>query len=119
MMHGLVVKSLSAPAEITASGAAALQVNVTDLHSLAMIHLSAGPTNAGTLTVKLQHSDNGTDWVDVPNGAFPATNTSATQQTLLVNVDRFRKFLRVFDTLAGGATSVTRSVTIAAQQVRS
>ena len=110
-MNGVSVTALAVAASITATGNGAA-VDVGGYHGLAVLNLNAGPTNAGTDTVKLQHSDDGsTNWTDVPGAAFTATGTAAAEHSLLFNTDRMKKFVRVVDTLAG-ATSVVRSVSL-------
>jgi hypothetical protein len=109
-MRGVSAISLAAAASINATGNGTA-VNVGDYHGLALLHLNAGATDAGTDTIKLQHSEDGsTGWEDVTDGAFAAVGTSASEQTLKINADKLRKFVRVVDTLAGGATSIVRSV---------
>lgn len=111
-MRGVSVTSLAAVLAITATGNGAA-VNVGDYQGLALLNLNAGAGNAGTTTVKLQHSEDGTtNWEDVPGGAFAAVATTASAQTLMINADRLRKFVRVVDTLAGGASAISRSVTL-------
>lgn len=112
-MRGVTTIALAVSASITASGNSAA-VNVQDFHGLALIVLNSGVTNAGTNTVKLQHSDDGTTgWADTGEAFAPVTTVAATgQQELLVNVDKLRKFVRVVDTLAGGATSCVRGVAL-------
>ena len=110
-MNGVSVTALAVAASIVATGNGAA-VNVGDYHGLAQLVLNSGPTNAGTDTIKLQHSDDGTNgWADVTGAAFTAVGTSASEQTLLINADRLRKFVRVVDTLVT-ATSVVRSVSL-------
>lgn len=114
-MRGLSAKALAVSAAITATGNGTA-VDVGNYHGLSHVVLNSGPTNAGTNTIKLQHSDDGsTGWEDVPGGAFTAVGTSASEQTVMINADRFKRFVRVVDTLAG-ATSVTRSVTLVGKQ---
>ncbi len=111
-MRGVSVTVLAAAASITASGNGTA-VNVGDYQGLALLHLNSGATNAGTNAVKLQHSEDGsTSWEDVSGAAFTAVGTSASAQTLKINSDKLRKFVRVVDTLAGGATAVLRGVTL-------
>lgn len=110
-MNGVSVTALAVAASIIATGNGAA-VNVGDYHGLAQLVLNSGPTNAGTDTIKLQHSDDGsTNWTDVTGAAFAAVGTSASEQTLLINADRLKKFVRVVDTLVT-ATSVVRSVSL-------
>lgn len=111
-MRGVSITVLAVAASIAATGNGAA-VNVGDYAGIALLQLNSGPTNAGTDTVKLQHSEDGTtNWVDVPGAAFTAVGTSASAQTIKFNSDKLLKFVRVVDTLAGGATAVVRSVSL-------
>lgn len=110
-MNGISVISLAVAASIAATGNGAA-VDVGAYHGLCQLVLSAGPTNAGTDTIKLQHSDDGsTGWTDVAGAAFAAVGTAASDQSVMFNADRFKKFVRVVDTLVT-ATSVVRSVSL-------
>lgn len=111
-MRGVSVTVLAVSATITATGNGTA-VDVGEYQGIALVALNAGAANAGTDTIKLQHSEDGsTNWEDVPGGAFTAVGTSASAQTLKINADRLRKYVRVVDTLAGGANSVPRSVSL-------
>ena len=110
-MNGVSVIALAVAASITATGNGTA-VDVGNYHGMAQLVLNAGPTNAGTDTIKLQHSDDGsTAWTDVTGAVFTAVGTAAAEQSLLINADRLKKFVRVVDTMAG-ATSVIRSVSL-------
>lgn len=52
------------------------------------------------------------NWTDVPNGAFPAVGTTAAAPSITMNSDALKKFVRVVDTLAGGANAVVRGVSL-------
>lgn len=110
-MRGIVTLSLAVSASLTATATGAA-VNVQDFHSFAKIVLNSSAVNAGTSITKLQHSDDGsTGWLDTGDTFAAVTTVAATgQQEILVNSDKFKKFVRVVDTLAGGATAVVRSV---------
>lgn len=109
-MQDATVLGVSSTISATGNG---LAVNVGEYQGLAMLLLNAGQTNAGTVTIKLQHSDDGTtNWADVPGAAFAAVGTTASAQALSINADKLRKFARVVDTLAGGATGIVRGVTL-------
>lgn len=111
-MRGVTQLVLAVSASIAATGNGAA-VNVSDYQGICQIAMNSGPTNAGTNTVKLQHSDDGsTGWGDVPNAEFAAVGTSASAQVLTMNADGLKKFVRVVDTLAGGATAVVRGVSL-------
>ncbi|MFM5429417.1 hypothetical protein ACET9I_01295 [Aeromonas veronii] len=111
-MRGVTRIVLAVSASITATGNG-VAVNVSDFQGICQIIMNSGPTNAGTNTVKLQHSDDGAaNWVDVPNGAFPAVGTTAAAPSITMNSDALKKFVRVVDTLAGGANAVVRGVSL-------
>lgn len=112
-MRGVTTLALAVSASITASGNGAA-VDVSDFHGLAKIVLNSGVVNAGTNTIKLQHSaDGSTNWTDTGDTFAAVTTVAATgQQELMVNCDKYRRFVRVVDTLAGGATAVVRGVTL-------
>ncbi|QIG65656.1 hypothetical protein [Salmonella phage PT1] len=110
MQHGTSVTVLAAPATITASGNGAA-VNVGDYHGLCLLHMN-GIGTAGTTTVSLQHSDDGsTNWVDVPNTTFAQIGTTAKADAILFNADRFKKFVRVKDVSASSGSAI-RSVVL-------
>lgn len=109
-MRGVSTTALAVAAAITATGNGAA-VNVGDYQGLALLVLNAGPTNAGTNTITLQHSDNGSTGWENTGDAFAAVSTSASYQEIQINADKLRRFVRVVDTLAG-ASSVVRSVTL-------
>ncbi len=110
-MRGVSTVALAVAASIAASGNGSA-VNVGDYQGIALLVLNSGATNAGTNTIKLQHSDDGsTNWTDTGD-QFTAVTTSASYQEIMINADKLRKFVRVVDTLAGGATAVVRSVTL-------
>ena len=110
-MRAVSVTALAVAATLatTTTGAA---INIGDYQGIALIHLNAGACNAGTNTTRLQHSEDGsTGWNEVPNGSFAAVGVTASEQTLKLNTDALRKFVRVVDTLVT-ATSAPRSVTL-------
>lgn len=110
MQHGTSVTVLAAPATITASGNGAA-VNVGDYHGLCLLHMN-GIGTAGTTTVSLQHSDDGsTNWVDVPNTTFAQIGTAEKADAILFNADRFKKFVRVKDVSASSGSAI-RSVVL-------
>lgn len=110
MQHGTSVTVLAAPATITTNGNGEA-VNVGDYHGLCLLHMN-GIGTAGTTTVSLQHSDDGsTNWVDVPNTTFAQIGTAAKADAILFNADRFKKFVRVKDVSAGSGSAI-RSVVL-------
>lgn len=106
--HGTTIAVLAAPATVTANGNVT-GVDVSKFESIALISAIAEPT-AGTLSIKLQDSDDNTNFTDVPGMVFQTLNTTTKTSTLKVNSDRFKKYVRVVDTVGGTTPSATRTV---------
>lgn len=95
----------------TDTGAA---VNVADFSGLGLLVLnaSAGTGTTPTSAVKLQHSDDGsTGWADTGH-AFAAQAAVASFQSLLVNTDSLKKFVRVVNTLGGTTPGYSYGVSL-------
>ncbi len=110
-MRGVSTVALATAVALTASGNG-VAVDVGQYQGLALLVLNSSGVNAGTSVTKLQHSDDGsTNWSDTGD-QFAAVTTDANtgKQEITVNADKFKKFVRVVDTLAGGANAVVRSV---------
>lgn len=114
-LFNLVTLALFASARVTASTNGA-GVDVGNLQGKALVTLnhSAMEGAAQTSDVKLQHSDDNATWSDT-GYAFGQVTTAggAKLQTLLVDADRFKKYVRVVSTLAGAGVACTYGVTIA------
>lgn len=106
--HGTTIVVLAAPATVTANGNGT-GVDIAKFESIALIEAIAEPT-AGTLSLKLQHSDDNSTWNDVPGMVFQTLSTTKKTDTLKVNSDRFKKYVRVVDTVGGTTPSATRTV---------
>lgn len=106
MQNGTSVKVIAAPsAAITASGNGSA-VDVGDYQGLCLIALNAVGT-AGTTTVSLQHSADGSnDWTDVANTGFTAVGVATSEQTIKFNADRFKKFVRAKYVSAGSGSAI-------------
>ena len=114
-MRGISETVLALSRSVTASGDGGA-VNVGEYAGIAHLVLNASATDAGTATIKLQHSDDGTTgWEDVTGAAFAPVGTSPSTQSLSLNADKLRKFARVVDTLTG-ATAVVRGVMLVGQK---
>lgn len=88
-------------------------VDVSDLTGNVTLILDCAQPAAGeTLDVKLQHCDtSGGTYVDTGDAFAQVTNAGgASYQTLTVSGDKFKKFVKVVQTKAGGATALARGV---------
>lgn len=107
-MQKISILAVRPSATITASEAGTTAVDVSDFQGLAKLSLNSSVVNAGTSAVKLQDSaDGATGWADVPNAAFANVTTVAAtgQQEIMLNADRLKRFVRIVNTLAGGANA--------------
>ena len=85
---------------------------------LVILNSTAGTgTDTPTLTVKLKHNDStsGT-FTDVPDGAFSAVTDSTSLQTLTINSNEIKRYMRVHAAISGTNPSFTYSVDIIGQK---
>jgi len=67
---------------------------------------SGAAASSGTMTGKIQHSLNGTTgWDDVTGGGFTAVAQTAFRQTLVLNGDDLRRYVRFVGTIAASGTT--------------
>jgi len=118
---GIKVLALAAAARITATGnGSAVDVRPYKGHALLVLNSSATEASDNTLNVKVQHSaDGSTGWTDTGVAFAQVGNAAASAQVVEVNVDRFKRYIRVVSTLAGTTPAATRSVELIAQADRS
>lgn len=77
---------------------------------IATLDVEAGGTGK-TYAVKFQDSADNSSWADVSGLAFTTTDAdTALQETLRINTDEVRRYLRVVITVAGGVGSGALSV---------
>ena len=84
--------------------------NIADLGAFEgdiLVLLDSGAAAAsGTMTGTLQHSLNGTtNWDDVTGGGFTAVAQAASRQTLVLNGDDLRRYIRFVGTIAASGTT--------------
>lgn len=116
----LIALAVAVRLSATNAGTAAVDVSGFSGEARLVLNSSAGEGASHTMTTKLQHSaDGSTGWSDVPDAAFAqVTNAAASFQTLTLNIDKCKKFVRVVDTLAGTTPFFTRSVELLAKADR-
>lgn len=116
-LAGYALIVLAAPEAVTATGTEA-GLSMKDFSGEARLILSSGAGGSGTtMNAKIEHSDDGTTWSD-SGFAFAQVGNAASHQVIGVNVDRFKKFIRVAQTVAGTTPSFSRSVFILAKSDR-
>jgi hypothetical protein len=119
-VRNLTIVQVAVAARISASGNGAA-VDVRSYSGEARLVLNSSATGAAdnTLNTKIQHSDDGsTNWVDSGISFQQIGNTAPSHQVIGVNVDRFKRYIRAVDTLAGTAPNVTRAVLLIAKSDR-
>lgn len=118
----LIALAVAVRLAATNTGTAGVDVSGYSGEARLVLNSSAGEGANHTMNTKLQHSaDNGvTDaWSDVPAAAFAqVTNAGASFQTLTLNIDKCKKWVRVVDTLAGTTPFFTRTVELMAKADR-
>ncbi|MDZ7804331.1 hypothetical protein [Thiohalophilus sp.] len=89
-------------------------IDIRDFYSHAQITLnsSAGGGADHTLDVKLQESDDGsTGWADIAGAAFTqVTNAAAAFETLTLDLDKRKRYIRPVDTVAGTSPEFSRGI---------
>jgi hypothetical protein len=108
---------LATAARITANANGA-GVDVSGLTGKCLLVLNASATEAAdnTLDVKIQHSDDNATWSDSGAVFNQVTNAAGGSfQTITMDVDGFKKYVRAVDTVAGTTPAVTRSVMMVAK----
>lgn len=121
-LRALTIISLAAAARVAAD-ANRTGVDLRGYSGEAILVLDASATEAAdnTLAVKIQHSaDNGgaDAYVDSGVSFTTVTNAAASFQTKHLNVDQFKRYIRVVDDVAGTSPACTRSVTLLAKKDR-
>lgn len=112
MQHGTTAIPLALPAVVTATGNGT-PVDVSTFKGICLLVLAASATGGAgqTGTVKLQHADESAGTYTDTGDVFQAvTNAATSVQTLKTNANKFKKFVRVVDTMAGTDPTYTRSV---------
>lgn len=72
------------------------------------LHVTAASGTTPSMTVKFQDSGDGTNWVDIPSGAFTAATAAGSQRLVLNNVGNL---VRAVATITGTTPSFTFRVT--------
>lgn len=115
-MRNLKVVRLATAGRITASGnGSAVDVKPYSGEARLVLNSGAGSASGVKLDVKIQHSDDGSTWADTGIAFAQVTDAAPSFQVVGVNVDRFRRYIRAVDTVAGSG-NVERSVELVAKQ---
>lgn len=107
-MNNIQTQAVRPSATVTATESGTAAVDVSAFHGIGKLVLdSSAMGSAGNSVVKLQDSaDGSTNWTDVTGAAFAAvTAAAASHQEITLNTDKLRKFVRVVNTITGGATT--------------
>lgn len=115
-MLDVQIIAMAAAAQVTANGNGDA-IDIRDFYSHAQITLnsSAGGGADHTLDVKLQESDDGsTGWADIAGAAFTqVTNAAAAFETLTLDLDKRKRYIRPVDTVAGTSPEFSRGISLA------
>jgi hypothetical protein len=118
-LRALSLVSLAVALRVTADANRA-SVDVKPFSGECVLCLDSSATEAAdnTLNVKVQHSDDNVTFVDSGVAFAQVTNAGASFQQIRMNVDKFKRYIRVVDDVAGTSPAVTRSVTMLAKRDR-
>jgi hypothetical protein len=91
----------------TFTGATTNVADLKDFDGDIQIMLDAGAAGgSGTMTGKIQHSNDGTtNFDDVTGGGFTAVAQAASKQVLTLNKDGLRRYIRFVGTIASSGTT--------------
>lgn len=78
---------------------------------------SAGGGADHTLDAKLQHSDDDVTYTDVTGGTFTqVTNAAAAYESIIINSDGLKKYVRGVDTVAGTTPTFSRALSMVGEK---
>lgn len=103
------------PTAVTASSAAGSALDLSDYEGPVTIVLDAAAMGASvTLAAKITESDtSGGSYTDVVGGGFTTTAANtASRQSLVLNSDSLKKFIKIDKTIAGGTGTGSLSVSV-------
>jgi hypothetical protein len=100
------------PQTVSASGIGADTPQISGTGRSRCVVFLGSISGGGAFTAKLEHSHDGSTWVDVPGGAFAALSTAPAGASLGIGPGIFRKFIRLNYTLTGTTPSATGSAFI-------
>lgn len=121
-LRGISIIALAAALRVTADANRA-GVDLLNYSGHGFLRLNASATEAAdnTLNVKLQHSsdDGAADaWADAGIAFAAVTNAAASAQTVEIDIDGLKRYVRVVDDVAGTSPACTRSVDLYAKADR-
>lgn len=120
-MRGIKALILAAAARVTATTtSAAKDVSGYSGEVLLILNASDNEVAPGTSDIKLQHCDTvGGAYVDAGVAFAQVTNAAGSgQQSLSINVDKLKKFVKVVNTMAGAGTALAYGVTLVGKKDR-
>lgn len=111
-----VAQSLLPPAAMTTTTTGtAIDMTAYRGGALVTLHSAAGTGTTPTMDVKLQSSaTSGGTYADIPSAAFTQVVGAASIQTLMLNVDSNKPWIKAVATIGGTTPSFTAAVSIAA-----
>lgn len=117
-LKGLAVVSLAASAYVAASAnRTGVDMLSYDGQALLVMDASATAGSGQTLDVKIQHSDTlGGTYADTGVAFTQVTSAAASYQQIAIDVDKYKRFLRVVDTAGGSLAGCARSVQLLAKR---
>lgn len=93
-------------------------VDIRDYEGIATIILSvgAGGGTTPTLDIKIQDSADNSSFTDVTGKAFTQVTTTASKQTMSLDIDNVRRYVRAVKTVGGTSPTFDGSVVMVARK---
>jgi len=112
-----VVSILGAARAIASANGGGVDVSEFEGDVKFTLDSSAGGGADNTNDIKLQHSDDDATYVDVPGGVFTqVTNAGPAFESLIVNSDGLKKFVRGAETINGTGPTFDRGLSMVGQK---
>ena len=104
-LEKLEISAAVASASVTATAtSSAIDLKEFDGDVLLVLNCAAGTGSSPTLDIKVQDSDEtGGTYGDLSGAAFTQVTTSASLQTLEVNKDECKRFIKIVQTVGGSS----------------
>lgn len=110
LLGGQVLFPLAAEGTSNAGSSALDNAAATTAGGSAAIHIQAVSGTTPSITVKLQHSTDNSNWSDVTGGSFGAMNT--VDGKFIEFSGTINRYLRIVSTISGTSPSFTYNVTV-------
>ena len=108
-----VVAGVATAAVTSTATSSAIDLLEYDGDVLLILDSAAGGGSSPTLDIKLTESDEtGGTYTDLSGATFTQVTGSASMQTLAINKDTSKRFIKIVQTIGGSSTTLTFSINL-------